>query len=111
MNNKAMGMTSLMLAILGLLATVCLFAMEPMLHKYLNTEAAALGVGAISLLACVLGWLSFKTGSGKTAAIIGTLLVLFFFVELFWTSDGPARPAPPPAPASAPEMRHRSMND
>lgn len=99
MRNQALAVVALVVVLLGLLATISLFAFEDGIRKidWINMEAAALGSGLICLVGCVLGWASFKAGAGKAAAILGSLLVIFFVYQFMRTeapsqSGGPALP-------------------
>ena len=57
MRNTAVGISGLVLVLLGLVATVCLFAFEQGLRKldWIDLEAATLGSAVICLTGCVLG--------------------------------------------------------
>ncbi|HUT59306.1 MAG TPA: hypothetical protein VNA25_15765 [Phycisphaerae bacterium] len=107
MKNHALAVSGLVLVLLGLLATISLFVFEPGIRKldWIDLEAAAVGSAVICLVGCALGWASFKTGTGKAAAILGSLLVLFFAYQ-FLRSDARSQPSPaslpnPPAQSSA----------
>jgi len=96
MKNQAIAISGLVLVVLGIVATVCLFAFEDGIRRldWVNIEAAALGTGVICLVGGILGWLSVKTSTGKVAAILGSLLVLFFALQLMNTQS-PSHPASP----------------
>ena len=94
MKSNAVGIAGVVLVLLGLAATVCVFAFQDQIRKldWIDREAAALGSMAICLVGCVLGWVTFRNPAGRVAAILGTLLVAFYVFQLLRT-DRPAAPA------------------
>ena len=100
MNNRVVSVSSLILVLVGLVATVCLFAFQYSLRKAgCNMEAAAGGTMILCLVGCILGWICFKSAEGKVSAILGTIMVLFFLAVLLYTS-GESRQPMPKSPAS-----------
>ena len=106
MKNQAIGVSALVLVLLGLVATVCLFAFEEGIRRleWIDLEMAALGTAIICVVGCALGWVSVKIGAGRAAAILGSLLVLFFAYQLMRT-DTPSQPADPDPPTPAERAR------
>ena len=88
MNNKFVGASGLVLVLLGLIAIVCVFALQGV--DWIDAEAAALGAMVLCVVGCVLGWVSFRTSTGKVAAVLGTLLLAFYVVQVL-----PVSPPPP----------------
>lgn len=84
MNNRAIGIAGLVMTLLGLVATICIFAFEARLRKtgWIDLDIAALGSACICVVGCILGMVSHKTSEGKVATVLGCLLILFF-VYLF----------------------------
>ncbi|MCE5278187.1 MAG: hypothetical protein ABFD92_04430 [Planctomycetaceae bacterium] len=109
---KTVSIFAMVLILLGLITTIGLFAFRDGLqHAGCDMEAAALGVLAVCLVACVMGFVSFREPSGKIAAILGALLVAFFVFQFLYVAPDQSRSAqsvPPPAarllPASLEEM-------
>jgi len=91
MNNSAASISALVLVLLGLVATVCVFAFASGIREvdWLDREAAATGVMAICLVGSVLGWIAVKTSAGRVAAVLGTLLMVFYAFQLM-RSDSPS---------------------
>ena len=92
MKSKSVAITALVLAVIGLLATVAVFAFQTAINKLGSGEAAAFGSLAVCLVGCVLGWINFKSPEGKVAAILGTLLVVFYVSLLFVPPDRLEKP-------------------
>jgi uncharacterized membrane protein YfcA len=109
MNNRAVAIAGLVMALLGLIATICLFAFERGIRdvQWINLNAAGLGTAVICLVGCILGWASVKSAPGKAATVMGTILVLFFAYQLFRSEvSRPARnPLPRPQATSLPADR------
>lgn len=101
MNNKFVGASGLVLVLLGLITIVCVFALQDGIQNldWIDAEAAALGSMVICVVGCILGWVSFRTSTGKVAAVLGTLLLAFYVVQLLRRSE-PAPSAPLPEVAS-----------
>ncbi len=99
MKNRVLGTTGLVLVLLGLIATICVFAFERTIRDWGDPEVLALGTAIICLAGCVLGWASFKTAEGKAAAVIGSVLVLFFA----WQYVRSERPSEAALPIRAPD--------
>jgi hypothetical protein len=100
MKSRVLAIVGLVLVILGLLATVAVFAFVQTIREWGDPDNFALGAAVVCLVGCALGWASFKTTEGKAAAIIGSLLVLFFAWQLLRT-DSP-EPTPSRLPDRAP---------
>ena len=96
MKSNVIGITGMVLVLLGLIATACIYAFLPGIDKldWLDAEAAAGGSMVICLLGCVLGWIAFKTSAGRVAAIVGTLLIAFYVFQLLRSSEGAPEPEP-----------------
>lgn len=109
---KTVSIFAMVLILLGLIATIGLFAFQEGLQRAgCDMEAAALGVLAACLVACVMGFVSFREPAGKIAAILGALLVAFFvfqFLHVVPDQSMSAQSVPPTAarllPASLEEM-------
>ena len=70
---KTLGLISLILVLIGAAASL-----GPLVMGANVQLGLAFVTPAICLIGCVLGWCSFKTGTGFAAAVIGTLFVLFY---------------------------------
>ena len=93
--NQAIGIISLVVVLLGLAATVCLFAFEKGIKErgWINIEAAAWGSCLFCLAGCAMGWVSFRTLAGRLAAVLGTLVLLFYAYQLL-RGESPSQPGP-----------------
>jgi hypothetical protein len=70
---KTLGPISLILVLIGAGASV-----GPLLMGASVQLGLAFVTPAICLVGSVLGWCSFKTRTGFAAAVVGTLLVIFY---------------------------------
>ena len=70
---KTLGLISLILVLVGAAASV-----GPLVMGANVQLGLAFVTPAICLVGCVLGWCSFKTRPGFAAAVVGTLLVIFY---------------------------------
>ena len=97
MNNKVVAVSGLVLVLLGLIAIACVSALQDGIQKldWIDAEAAALGSMVICAVGCLLGWVSFRTSTGKVAAVLGTLLLALFVFQLFRRSEPPPFDLPP----------------
>jgi len=108
MEQKAISITAIVLTVLALVATICVFAFHrPLENLDVEMEALALGTVAFAVLGLVCGLLSLKTVMGKVAAVLGLLLVLLFAWVLFETdrnstTAGYVSPASQPADGQTP---------
>ena len=85
-SRKAVGLTALILVLVGLLLTIFTFAFHTALTQWgVDAEVLALGSLAVCAIGGLLGWLSFRTSPGKIAAILGSGLLLFYLAVLFHT--------------------------
>lgn len=82
MRNNALGLISLLLVLITVLATAFVFSMGERLREWVNTELAFRGLMATGFLGCVLGGCSFKTATGRAAGIIGVVLLGSFIYLL-----------------------------
>lgn len=83
MQNRVIGVTGLMLTVIGLLAFVGIWATRA---DWIDRDGARFGAMGVCLVGFVLGWASFKTAEGKAAAVIGTLLLIICMYALVRTS-------------------------
>ncbi len=98
---KTVSIAAMIMVLLGLAATIALFAFEEGLnHAGCNLDAAALGVLAACIVACIMGFVSFRDPAGKVAAILGVAMVAFFAYQFLRTS-GPSQSSPAPMPPRA----------
>ncbi|MCE5326851.1 MAG: hypothetical protein LLG01_10585 [Planctomycetaceae bacterium] len=99
---KTVSIAALILVLLGLAATIGLFAFEEGLkHAGCNLDVAALGVLVVCLVACIMGFVSLREPAGKVAAILGALLVGFFAYQFLRTDVSPQVSKAPPLRAPA----------
>ena len=77
---KKLGLTGLILVVVGLIATVCFVWVELPIHRWVEMDAVACGTLAVCLAGCVLGWRS--SGIGRWAAVLGTPLVVIWLAKL-----------------------------
>ncbi len=103
MNSKLISVSAFVLVLLGLIATLCVFAFQDGIReiKWIDAEAAALGSMIICLVGAVLGWVSCKTSTGKVAGILGTLIVAFYLI-VWMNGSQPSASDPPKMGTDAP---------
>jgi len=100
-NRRTVGLTALILVLVGLLLTIFVFACHNALTKWgVDAEALAWGSLAVCAIGCLVGWFSFRTSHGKIAAIVGSGLV-FFYLAMLLHSDSPSE-SMEPAPSEPP---------
>ena len=89
MDNKIVSIAGFILVLIGLVATVCVFAFEDGIRRlgWIDLEVAALGSMVLCVVGAIFGWLSVRTLLGKIAGILGTMLVIFYFVILMMDSE------------------------
>jgi len=102
MKGRAIGLSGCVVVSVGMAATALFCAMargiwRPDWFPLAQLDAAAIGIAAICLIGCALGWCSFRTRPGRAAAIIGTLLILFWLFE-FLRSMAMSGMVPPSEP-------------
>jgi len=96
MNNRLVGASGFVLVLLGLIAMVCVFVFQDGIQtlNWIDAEAAARGSMILCFVGAVLGWVSFKTSTGKVAGILGSLIVAFYVMLLMQGTE----PSPGPLP-------------
>ncbi len=94
---KGFPKTAATLVTLGGVATFVLFVLHRGIERLdiLDSEFAAMATMVVVLVGTVLGFISWKSGGGKLAGILG-LLILGFYVYVLLASDSPSSPAPGP---------------
>lgn len=89
MKDNALSITAFAILIISILSTIVLISFSDGIRKveWLNIESLALGCFALSILGCLLGWVSFKMQLGKVSALLGTVVVAGFLFQLLRGSD------------------------
>lgn len=93
--NNAVGTSGFVFAILNLVcfAVAAFLAFGPFKVDERWAQSLCIIGGALGVLACILGWCSFKTPRGKVAAILGSIFIGLAFLQLLWcSSSSTARP-------------------
>ncbi len=120
MNNTFVAVAGFALVLLGLIATVCVFAFQDGIQEleWIDAEAAALGSMVICLAGTILGWICFRNSTGVIAGVLGSLLLAFYVFQLFRVSDTlepdyryPAKLQDPPMVKSKTRMIEKTITE
>ena len=84
MKNNLLSITAFIVVILAIVATLAMIAFSDGIRKveWMDLESTALACFGLAILGCVLGWCAFKRPLGKLSAVIGTMVVAGFLLQL-----------------------------
>ena len=96
MKDNILSITAFFVVVLAVLATLATIAFSEGIRRadWMDLEAAAWACFGLAVLGCALGWCSFKRPLGKVSAILGTVVVAGFLVQLL-RSERPTSRTPP----------------
>lgn len=84
MKNNGLSITAFVIVIVAIVAMLAMVAFSEGIRKldWMDLESTAWACFGLAILGCVLGWCAFKRPLGKLAAIIGTIVVVGFFMQV-----------------------------
>ncbi|MHC4285961.1 MAG: hypothetical protein ACYSWZ_23760 [Planctomycetota bacterium] len=84
MKNNLLSITAFIVVILAIVATLAMIAFSEGIRKveWMDLESTALACFVLWILGSVGGWCTFKRPLGKISAILGTVVVAGFLLQL-----------------------------
>ena len=84
MKNNVLSVTAFAVVICATVASLAMIAFSAGIRKadWIDLESTAWACFGLAILGCVLGWWAFKRPLGKVSAILGTIVVAAFVLQL-----------------------------
>jgi hypothetical protein len=88
MKNSGLSITAFTIVIFATITTLAMIAFSDGIRRiqWMSLEGTAWACFGMMILGCILGWCSFRRPLGKLSAIIGTIAVAGFFIQLMSAS-------------------------